>query len=189
MLRSDRTALSVALSQLDKVRRILPCACCAERLYRHYYSPSDSRYEPVFRLALDDAWSIARGSLSAAELRPVPESSVPDEDELEGFPYAQDAAIAVVELCNGINTNSVNNFIECLEQGYNVVDNKVLNLLVRAGSISEEHEAEIIEHPIVQAELVRQSMDIRACAERSIANFPELVDMLRERSVLTDLLS
>ncbi len=192
VLEFSRDRIAAAISGLEPSRRLAVCAACAQRLipFVDANSGAQAQVPSSFRTVLDIVWSQLLGLGSPLtpseidELCQAARAQVPDEDDLvPGYPYAQDAAIAVTYALETWRTGDTRSTALCLEQAYNVVDNYVLNQTVPDGTISEQAETNIVQDAIVQAELTRQCHDIELCRKTDESQWRSVLSQMRAEAM------
>ena len=196
MIEFNRQLLTTAITELPPSRRVAVCGASSERLIPFYeaYWATRATGPSLLRTGLDLLWNQLLGSkfeLSSSqieELWRVAQTSVPDEDDLFAeHLYAQDAAIAVIYALKAWQTCDPCSAALCLEQVYNVVDNYVLRETAPPGAITEEMEAQVLQHPIVQAELLRQAREIELCRTTEDNCWLAVVSQMRSEAIGTRL--
>lgn len=175
------------LEALTPKARLIFALLCASRLlpaYRRFYETTGRGKPSVVEALAGRLWRLAGADetdeSSLREAADECERLVPSEDE--GWdeatqPYAEDAAAALAYAFRARLTGRAQEAAWAGRRAYEALDHHVRNLL------QDDDEANILSHPLVQAELARQRRDLTELAklERSHA-MDEAVLVLRMRA-------
>jgi uncharacterized protein len=169
ILRFDKSALIAQLEWLPNRLRVAFAAVCAERQLPNYFRFSDAAKQgSPERLvaALSRVWDDIEGRpMGSTELNGCLDtcmSLLPKEDEygdcLLGY-YAEDAVAAIAYAIEARLKSDAHDAAESARRAYSALDEYVSDRL-NLGSIGQKEEAQILTHPLVQAELERQRVDM-----------------------------
>lgn len=190
----DEGALLSRLALLRKRDVIVFAAACAQRIFPSYAHFAE--VAPDGRSGIE-AFADALGRVWASSLFADPEDAVllqllarceallPSEDDAwqAGYPYAEDAATAIVYCLRLVHSGDTQEALWVARRLYEATDNFVLSgaglTLDQPGS-----EALILAHPIVQAELTRQLRDLDDLAGAQVVagDSREMYSMIRRRA-------
>jgi uncharacterized protein YjaG (DUF416 family) len=166
-LRFDEHALRTQLDQLSQAHRAAFAAACAERLfpaYLHFSQTAQNADPDKLRAALNRLWDDLTGNpMSELELRATAkecEALVPSEEEesSDEQPYGEDAAAALAYALEARFKGS-QEAAWSARRAYEALDHFVD--FRNGDGIRVTPEEQILEDPLVQAELARQSRDLK----------------------------
>lgn len=165
----DEEALRERLSVLPQDAAVAFAAACAARLTNTANGLSIN--EDLKRLLSHtmDAIIAYLGSGSPFDTLAAEEdllAAMPDEDENPDLPSAvvEDAAAAAVYTLRATRDSDPQNAAWAARRAYETADREVLGTL-NVGEVGDSEEAYILQHPVVQTELQRQSRDLGAISE------------------------
>jgi uncharacterized protein YjaG (DUF416 family) len=166
ILSFDEPVLRGQLERLPREHRAAFAAACAERLFPGYvrFSHETGRDPKTLRAALDALWDDLTGRpLSEHELRATVEKCralVPSEEEesADDQPYAEDAVVALVYALEARMKQSSQEAAWSARRAYEALDHFVM--FDDSGVVVTANEQRLLEHPLVQAELARQKVDL-----------------------------
>ena len=187
MKRFDETALLQRLERLPRALRVAFAAACAQRML-----PAYNAFSAVNGQGSPDEVDLAMGRVWSGLFDPgVPEVErdiarvmelIPREDADEWLPeqpYAEDATAALVYALRTAKSGEAQEAAWAARRVYEALDHHVMNRL------GIEGEEEVLDHPLIQAEFVRQDRDL-AMLERAAgtdASARGAVSELRTRSL------
>ena len=187
MKRFDETALLQRLERLPRALRVAFAAACAQRML-----PAYNAFSAVNGQGSPDEVDQAMGRVWSGLFDPgVPEVErdiarvmelIPREDADEWLPeqpYAEDATAALVYALRTAKSGEAQEAAWAARRVYEALDHHVMNRL------GIEGEEEVLDHPLIQAEFVRQDRDL-AMLERAAgtdASARGAVSELRTRSL------
>ena len=181
----DETELEGRIEQLPITSRTAFAAACAERMAPSYeaYSQRTGTGDPaVYRELLGHLWiDLAGQRMSDSEIDKNikrSEELFPLEDDpwVPEYPAADDATAALVYSLQSRRNGSSKEAAWAARRAYEALDDYVItreNLDIS----SPGAELQILNHPLVQAELARQARDLDELGEGRIT-----VEQLRDRS-------
>jgi hypothetical protein len=190
----DEAHLRDALSELHERLVGTFAVTCAQRLFPSlvkYFSLRD-KPDPALELyeeCLAVGWSLAVGGgvdrarlgyLLTGSEREAPET---DASWVAGFPYAQDAAIAICYALRSFGLDGVESAVLSAQTAYIVADNVAMRGEV-SEIITDEVENRVRNHPAVQNELSRQRRDVEELQllQENAANWDTAIAACRLRS-------
>ena len=190
-IRYDESLLRAGLARLPRKHRAAFAAACAERLFPAYvrFAHEARRGDPeALRTALNLLWDdLAGNPVSELTLRASAEKClalVPREDEepwVESQPSADDAAAALVYAIQSMVTDGTQEAAWSARRAYDALDRVVMD--GEPGIVVTELVAQrVLEHPLVQAELLRQRRDLDDLLGLGDRDVRELAAQLRDRS-------
>ena len=166
-LRFDEPVLRGQLDRLPREHRAAFAASCAERLFSAYvrFSCEAGRADPkTLRAALDALWDDLTGKpLSELELRAMVKTCralVPSEEDepSDKQPCAEDAVVALVYALEARVKQGSQEAAWSAQRAYEALDHFVM--FDDSGVTVTANEQRLLEHPLVQAELIRQKRDL-----------------------------
>jgi len=171
MIRYDEPLLVKHLNRIAPPLRVAFAASCAERLFPAYvrFSEQTGRGNPrILRSALDRLWTaLVDQAISASDLATEIDScmaQIPREDEGDWSPtraYAEDAAAAIAYGLRVLNKGDSQEAAWAARRVYEALDHFVINTSGVDGD-GPDVEEQVLQHPLVQAELKRQRRDLEA---------------------------
>ena len=170
ILRFDAKQLEANLTILPLWSRALFATLCARRLapaYATYASQHAGRKAAVFAELHERLWrALASHRPQAPELAAAAEAALtllPPADDSDGE-LAEDAVAALAYALRAVSGDDAQNAVWAAERVYNATDAFVQAEYVPAG-VKTPNEGVVLTHPLVQAELQRQSEDLVAVTE------------------------
>lgn len=172
MLRYDNAVLLRDLSCVSPKMRVTFAASCAERLfpaYEEFCKRSSLGKRDELANMLAQVWSHLLGhemTMDQIQLMSVRcESLIPGEDYsdkwIDGQAYADDAAAALCYTLRLLGSDDPRDGVWVAERAYELTDYYVTHV------IGLEDEEQVLGHPVVQAELIRQRRDLDELLEAS----------------------
>jgi uncharacterized protein YjaG (DUF416 family) len=193
ILRFDKSALVAQLERLPNRLRVAFAAACAERQLPNYFRFSEAakqgspeRLVAALRRVWDDIEGRPVGSSELNGCLDTCMSLLPKEDEYDdcllGY-YAEDAVAATAYAIEARLRSDAHEAAESASRAYTALDEYVSDEL-NIGSIGQKEEAQILTHPLVQAELERQRVDLLRLQEiaKNPAGETEGIAELRRRA-------
>lgn len=164
MLRYDEPALVRDLGRLKRNSRVAFAASCAERLipaYGDFCKRSGRGDRATLAGILERAWQHLLGDEMReeqvrAELRRCM-ALIPAEDDepwIDEQPYADDAASAIAYTLRALEDGEPREAAWAARRAYEAADHHVMH------RVGVEGESQVLAHPIVQVELLRQRRDL-----------------------------
>jgi uncharacterized protein YjaG (DUF416 family) len=167
-LRFEESQLGAQLCRLPREHRAAFAAACAERVFPAYvrFSQEAGKGDPeTLRAALGHLWDDLTGDpVSELELDATAKKClalVPKEDVdpwVDSLPGAQDAVIALVHALEARWKTSSREAMWSARCAYDALDRFVR--FDDSGVVVTANEERVLEHPLIQAELVRQRRDL-----------------------------
>lgn len=189
MLSFDEKKLVVDLQQLSPVLRVAFAAACAERqmpAYRSFTRTHRPDNADSLHRALDEVW--ARSARSDVELQQQLDECmavIPQEEWVKPWTkeanYAQDAGISVAYTLRTRITGEAQEAAWSARHAWESLDQFVIDKEGLDKNRSSDM-ARALSHPLVQAELSRQSRDLDELRGISGENFDEVIARLRDRA-------
>ena len=187
MLTFCESTLNSLLEPLGPKRRFAFALSCCERLYPNYvafvrkYRWGDSS---ILREALDSCWSRLRGDLDEIEVENLKErleAITPDTDDFSGtlVSPALDAAVAAHLLMESLTDDSISTIIDIASLCRDTVDMH-LSELENLDSSDPNTETKIMSHKLMQAELLRQRVDIEVLSRVDLDDVREVDALARK---------
>jgi len=164
-LRYDRDELTVRLARLPTRLRAAFAAACAERQIKNYerFLPNQVSEANVLKLTLQKVWEDAEGNAvnpsELASLRDRCQSIIDDNDLDNTAPLPFDAAASVHCAVSARLTDNPNEAVWAAERA-NAAADWALTEKLNLSTIDRELNELINAHPMVQAELRRQQLDL-----------------------------
>jgi uncharacterized protein len=194
-LQFDKDALIAQLERLPNRLRVAFAAACAERQLPNYirFSKASGEGNPERLVgALRRVWEDIEGTpVGLAELRDWLDSCMsllPKEDLDDGHLcllgyFAEDAVAAVAYAIEARLNCDPREAVESARRAFTALDEYVSDML-NIRSIGQKEEAQILTHPLVQAESKRQRVDLVHLQEiaKSPASEKEGIGDLRRRA-------
>jgi hypothetical protein len=118
--------------------------------------------------SMEEAWGkVILGVGSEDDLRQSADECLtllPDEDDrlIVDYPYAEDAVASLVYAMRALLGDGAENAMWSIRRAYEAVDSFVIHNILEGDDIDE---AEVLAHPLVQAELLRQHVDLSELQE------------------------
>jgi uncharacterized protein YjaG (DUF416 family) len=192
MLRYDEKELIGCLQPLPNRLRVAFAAACAERQILNYlgFCNTTGRGDPSILVnALRCVWNdMEKTSVPTGGLQGCLDACMallPEEDQgiLDEHGYADDAVMAVAVAIRALLTSDVQEAVAAANTAYSALDERVAEIL-EIRSIGKSEEAQILAHPLVQAELERQRADLLLLQEiaKNPASEQEGIAELRRRA-------
>jgi uncharacterized protein YjaG (DUF416 family) len=167
-IRFEESQLGAQLDRLPQQLRAAFAAACAERVFPAYvrYSQESGRGDPeTLRAALSRLWDDLTGDpVSEQELNANAKRCLalaPKEDVdpwVDSLPGAQDAVITLVHALEASWKVGSQEAVWSARCAYDAIDRFVR--FDDSGMVVTANEQRLLEHPLVQAELVRQRRDL-----------------------------
>lgn len=168
VLRFDEKALMERLERLPNRLRVAFAAVCAQRQLPNYirFSQVAGQGNPQTLIyALGCIWDDLEGKVATeSQLRLQLDacmSLIPDEeqDDYDGLSYyAEDAVAAAAYTVEARLKSDLRDVVRAADRAYEALDEFVG--VARAGGIDQKEEERVRSHPLVQAELRRQRVDL-----------------------------
>ena len=184
MLHYDEATLVRDLARMSIKFRVAFAASCAERLFPAYeaFSSRAGRGDRVLGAILEQVWQHLLGDeMSTEQIRLALSrcmALIPGEDDepwLNEQAYADDAASAIAYTLRALENGEPQDAAWAARRAYEAADHHVIYRL------GIEGEAQVLAHPIVQAEFSRQRRDLEELL-RARQDSAELFIRLRDRA-------
>lgn len=185
MFRYDEANLVGTLATLRATERVAFAAACAERLFPAYLAfcqRTERDDHADVRSILDHVWDVLVSEGKEVDWLPADlegSAGILLGEDRESWSvdqaYADDAAAAVVYTLRALRGGNPQEAGWAARRAYEAVDHYV------AYTLGLEDENEILNHPLVQAELARQERDLDELRTRG-SGMREVVIRLRDRA-------
>lgn len=186
LARFDEAEWSIQLNRLHAKRKAAFAATCAERMfpvYARFCVLMQGGQPEVLREILTRLWDDIEGMpMSGHEINSrlkIVMEAIPQKDE-GGFileqAAAEDAGAALAYALRCRRTGSAVEAVWAARRAYEAIDYNVINLEFISTN-ADRSEEQILAHPLIQQELLRQKRDIDELIQQKIT-----VKHLRERS-------
>lgn len=188
-LRYDRDELTVRLARLPTRLRAAFAAACAERQIQNYerFLPNQVSEANILKLTLQKVWEDAEGNAvnpsELASLRDRCQSIIDDNDLDNTAPLPFDAAASVHCAVSARLTDDPDEAVWAAERANAAADGALIDKL-NLSTIDRELDELINAHPVVQAELRRQQLDLQdlEAADSDDSVIATVVAKLRDRA-------
>jgi len=187
----DEQRLFGELNRLPAHLRVAFAAACAERLfpaYEHYWEQSRNKSEHDLTSLLERLWlDLRSNALEDSEIDEAIEKCMSvverlnDGDWIEGQAAADGAASALCYALRCRKTGETQEAAWAARRLYEVLDDFVING-EHIDTNQPGAESRVLAHPLIQAELARQRLDLEELLGADEASIPGTVIRLQERA-------
>jgi uncharacterized protein YjaG (DUF416 family) len=181
----DESVLAQRLERLPTTSRVAFAAACAQRMapsYERYFNRTGTGDPALFKELLSRLWTDLAGQrMSDPEIdRDLgrAESLLPPEDDpwVPEYAAADDAAAALAYSFESRRKGAAKDAVWAARRAYETLDDYVITH-ENIDTSAPGAELEVLNHPLVQAELARQSRDLDELREGRVT-----VEQVRDRA-------